>query len=140
MKLKTISFKYISSKLSLIWEWNYKIQILNSYSHGVIPYRVVHNDPKLNNVLFDKATAEPICMIDLDTIMPGTSLFDVGDALRSIANTASEDDKTTDNVSFSTEIFEKFVKRFTQFINKSIGIIFSFVYDKMQPVLQVQRN
>ena len=83
--------------------------LMDALENGVIPYRVVHNDPKLNNVLFDKATAEPICMIDLDTIMPGTSLFDVGDALRSIANTASEDDKTTDNVSFSTEIFEKFV-------------------------------
>ena len=83
--------------------------LMNALESGAIPYRVVHNDPKLNNVLFDKATAEPICMIDLDTIMPGTSLFDVGDALRSIANTASEDDKTTDNVSFSTEIFEKFI-------------------------------
>lgn len=83
--------------------------LMNALESGAIPYRVVHNDPKLNNVLFDKATAEPICMIDLDTIMPGTSLFDVGDALRSIANTASEEDKTTDNVSFSTEIFEKFI-------------------------------
>lgn len=83
--------------------------LMDALEEGVIPYRVVHNDPKLNNVLFDKVTAEPICMIDLDTIMPGTSLFDVGDALRSIANTASEDDKTIENVSFSTEIFEKFV-------------------------------
>ena len=53
--------------------------LMNALESGAIPYRVVHNDPKLNNVLFDKATAEPICMIDLDTIMPGTSLFDVGD-------------------------------------------------------------
>lgn len=83
--------------------------LMNALESGNIPYRVVHNDPKLNNVLFDKSTAEPICMIDLDTIMPGTSLFDVGDALRSIANTASEEDKTVENVSFSTEIFEKFV-------------------------------
>lgn len=83
--------------------------LMDALEEGDIPYRVVHNDPKLNNVLFDKVTAEPICMIDLDTIMPGTSLFDVGDALRSIANTASEDDKTIENVSFSTEIFEKFV-------------------------------
>lgn len=77
---------------------------------GEIPYRVAHNDPKINNVLFDKETSNPICMIDLDTVMPGTGLFDVGDALRSIANSASEDDKTTENVSFSMEVYAQFVK------------------------------
>lgn len=84
--------------------------LMNALSSGEIPYRVVHNDPKLSNVLFDKEKNEPICMIDLDTIMPGTGLFDVGDAIRNIANTASEDDKTVDNVSLSLELYEEFVK------------------------------
>lgn len=77
---------------------------------GEVPYRVCHNDPKLSNVLFDKKSNAPICMIDLDTIMPGSCLFDVGDAIRSIANKASEDDKTTENAELSMELYEEFVK------------------------------
>lgn len=91
--------------------------LMDALEAGEIPYRVVHNDPKISNVLFDKETNAPICMIDPDTIMRGTTLFDVGDALRSIANTASEDDKTTDNVSFSKEIFEEFVKGYIKGMN-----------------------
>ena len=83
--------------------------LIDALNKKEIPYRVVHNDPKLSNVLFDKEKSEPICMIDLDTIMPGTSLFDVGDAIRSIANTASEDDITTENVSFSLDIYKEFI-------------------------------
>ncbi|MBQ9314203.1 MAG: aminoglycoside phosphotransferase family protein [Clostridia bacterium] len=84
--------------------------IMDALEKGEIPYRVCHNDPKLSNVLFDKQKNTPICMIDLDTIMPGSCLFDVGDAIRSIANMASEDDKTTENVSLSVELYEEFVK------------------------------
>lgn len=94
--------------------------LVDALDSGEIPYRVVHNDPKLNNVLFDKETNAPICMIDLDTIMPGTGLYDVGDALRSIANTASEDDKTTKNVSFSIEIYEEFVKGYRKGMGKNL--------------------
>lgn len=83
--------------------------IMIALNKGLIPYRVAHNDPKLSNVLFSKENAEPICMIDLDTIMKGSGLSDVGDALRSIANTASEDDITTKNVSFSLEIYKEFI-------------------------------
>lgn len=88
--------------------------IMEALEKEDIPYRVCHNDPKLSNVLFDKQNNSPICMIDLDTIMPGSSLFDVGDAIRSIANMASEDDKTTENVSFSVELYEEFVKGYLE--------------------------
>lgn len=100
-----------SDAIGFVLEREEKLSVLTSaLEKGDILCRVVHNDPKLNNVLFAKDTGKPICMIDLDTIMPGTCLYDVGDALRSICNTASEDDKTTENVSFSVEIFEEFVK------------------------------
>ncbi|MBQ8300016.1 MAG: aminoglycoside phosphotransferase family protein [Clostridia bacterium] len=79
---------------------------------GALPIRVTHNDPKISNVLVDKKTNVPICMIDLDTCMPGTILYDVGDALRSVANTASEDEKDASLVDFSTVIFESFVRGF----------------------------
>ena len=60
---------------------------------GELPTRVTHNDTKLNNVLFDKETRKPLCVIDLDTVMPGLSLYDFGDGIRFGAATAAEDEK-----------------------------------------------
>ncbi len=59
---------------------------------GRLPLRVTHNDTKLNNIMIDDQTGEALCVIDLDTIMPGLSIFDFGDAIRFGANTAEEDD------------------------------------------------
>ncbi len=86
--------------------------LVENQKTGALPVRVTHNDPKISNVLVDKKTNLPICMIDLDTCMPGTILYDVGDALRSIANTASEDEKDVTIVDFSLDIFESFVRGF----------------------------
>lgn len=82
------------------------------YAKGQFPKRVTHNDTKCNNVLFDKVTKEPIVVIDLDTIMPGMSMYDFGDAVRSIANSAAEDEPDTAKVFFSTEKFRAFAKGF----------------------------
>lgn len=79
---------------------------------NLLPLRVTHNDTKLNNVLFDKDTHAPLCVIDLDTVMPGLSLYDFGDALRSGANTAAEDEIDLSKVSFSLEVYEAFTKGF----------------------------
>lgn len=86
--------------------------VLRLYRDGLIPLRVTHNDTKLNNILFDKTTNESICVIDLDTIMPGFSLYDFGDAIRFGANTASEDEKDLDKVKVSLELFESFARGF----------------------------
>ncbi len=59
---------------------------------GTIPTRVTHNDTKLDNVLFDRASAEPLCVIDLDTVMPGSSLYDFGDLVRTCATYCREDE------------------------------------------------
>lgn len=91
--------------------------LMDNLRAGTIPIRVTHNDPKIDNVLFDKKRNTPICMIDLDTIMPGTGLFDVGDALRSIGNTASEDEKNESKVDFSLTIFENFVRGYLKGMN-----------------------
>ena len=64
-----------------------------------LPLRVSHNDTKLNNVLFDAETEKALCIIDLDTVMPGLSIFDFGDAIRFGANTAEEDEKDLSKVS-----------------------------------------
>lgn len=77
---------------------------------GEIPLRVTHNDTKLNNVMFDNDTDEGLCVVDLDTVMPGSSLYDFGDSIRSGATTAAEDEKDLDKVHFSLEYFDAFVK------------------------------
>lgn len=73
-----------------------------------IPTRVTHNDTKINNILFDKNTLEAVCVIDLDTVMPGSSLYDFGDALRMGASTAAEDETDLDKVWFDEEAFKYF--------------------------------
>ncbi len=88
--------------------------ITDGLKSGEIPTRVTHNDPKLNNVLFDKETGEPICMIDLDTVMPGSILYDIGDAIRYCANTASEEEKDTSNVHFKTDLCIEFIKGYME--------------------------
>lgn len=75
---------------------------------GELPLRVTHNDTKLNNVMFDNKTNEGICVVDLDTVMPGLSLYDFGDSIRFGASTASEDEKDLSKVSMSLELFEAY--------------------------------
>ena len=79
-----------------------------------LPLRVSHNDTKLNNVLFDAETGKALCIIDLDTVMPGLSIFDFGDAIRFGANTAVEDEKDLSKVSLSLPLFSTYVKGFLE--------------------------
>jgi Ser/Thr protein kinase RdoA (MazF antagonist) len=85
-------------------------KVLDLLAAGKLPLRVTHNDTKLNNVLFDKATREPICVVDLDTIMPGLSLYDFGDSLRFMGNTAAEDERDLGKVSFDMDVFKAFAE------------------------------
>jgi len=84
--------------------------IVKKLEKGDIPYRVTHNDTKINNILFDEETGKAVCVIDLDTIMPGSMLYDFGDALRIGASTAAEDETNLDNVQFDLEAFKSFTK------------------------------
>ena len=77
-----------------------------------IPYRVTHNDTKVNNVLVDKETKEPVAVIDLDTVMPGSGLYDYGDGIRSAASTALEDEKDLTKVSIDIEKFKSYTDGF----------------------------
>ncbi len=79
---------------------------------GQLPLRVTHNDTKLNNILIDNTTRKGICVIDLDTVMPGLAVNDFGDAIRFGASTAAEDEKDLSRVSCSMELFEIYVKGF----------------------------
>ena len=81
---------------------------------GKLPLRVTHNDTKLNNILFDKTTGEGLCVIDLDTVMPGLAANDFGDSIRFGANHCAEDEADLSKVNFSMELFEIYTKGFLQ--------------------------
>ena len=81
-------------------------------SQGELPLRVTHNDTKLNNILIDKATGEGICVIDLDTVMPGLACNDFGDSIRFGANHSAEDEKDLSKVNFDLGLFESYTRGF----------------------------
>ena len=79
---------------------------------GELPLRVTHNDTKLNNILFDRATGRALCVIDLDTVMPGLSLYDFGDSIRFGASTGAEDERDLSRIELDLELFEAFTEGF----------------------------
>ncbi len=89
-------------------------EITNAIADGSVPLRVTHNDTKINNVLFDKDTKKGACVIDLDTVMPGSLLYDYGDALRAGAATAPEDEKNLSLMWFDMSAFRHFTKGYLE--------------------------
>ena len=81
---------------------------------GVLPLRVTHNDTKLNNVLMDEKTGRALCVIDLDTVMPGLAAYDFGDAIRFGASTALEDETDLDKVHFSLPYYRAFAEGYLE--------------------------
>ena len=84
-------------------------RIWDAFESGRLPNRVTHNDTKINNVLFDPVTDEAVCVIDLDTIMPGTILFDTGDMIRTACNTGAEDEKDLSLISFNRDMYKALI-------------------------------
>ena len=85
---------------------------LDALRSGKLPLRVTHNDTKLNNILIDRDTHEGICVIDLDTTMPGLSINDFGDSIRFGANHSAEDEKDLSKVTMSLELFRIYAEGF----------------------------
>ena len=81
---------------------------------GELPLRVTHNDTKLNNVLLDKDTRKSLCVLDLDTVMPGLSLYDFGDSIRFGAATAAEDEKDLSKMEMDLHLFEVYTRGFLE--------------------------
>ena len=81
---------------------------------GELPLRVTHNDTKLNNVLLDRKTRKSLCVLDLDTVMPGLSLYDFGDSIRFGAATAAEDEKDLSKMNMDLEMFAVYTKGYME--------------------------
>ena len=119
-QLREAMEKNLSGRLASVWNEvdfaldysKYAPEITAAMEKGDVPLRVTHNDTKLNNVLFDIKTDEDVCVIDLDTVMPGSVLYDFGDALRFGASSCEEDETDTEKIYFDLEKFEAFSKGF----------------------------
>ena len=94
--------------------------ILKLVNDGKIPIRVTHNDTKFNNILFDAAD-NAVCIVDLDTVMPGTVLYDFGDAIRTGANRAAEDEKDLEKVGIDLELFRAYSKGYLETAGKFLN-------------------
>lgn len=99
------TFKQISEIISREEECSVLVNLLED---NKIPYRVTHNDTKVNNVLMDSVTKEPVAVIDLDTVMKGSGLYDYGDGVRSAASNALEDETNLDNVYINMDMFKAY--------------------------------
>jgi hypothetical protein len=87
---------------------------------GKLPMRITHNDTKFNNILFDTSN-HAMCIVDLDTVMPGSVLFDFGDAIRTGANTAAEDEKDLSKVDINLPIYEAYTQGFIKTTRNSLS-------------------
>lgn len=87
-----------------------------------LPLRVTHNDTKLNNILFDKQTDRGICIVDLDTVMPGLSLYDFGDSIRFGANTAAEDETDLTKVSLDIDLYRAYTEGYLSTAGNSLTV------------------
>ena len=86
--------------------------LMNMLREGKLPLKVTHNDTKMSNVLIDDITGEAVCVIDLDTVMPGLTAFDYGDSIRAGATTAAEDETDLTKVHFDLDLFKAYTEGF----------------------------
>ena len=89
----------------------------NMRQDGLLPLRVTHNDTKLNNVLLDRVTRKALCVLDLDTVMPGLSLYDFGDSIRFGAATAAEDEQDLSKMELDLHLFEVYTRGYLEAAN-----------------------
>ena len=107
--------KDVQPELDFVWKREADCSVaLQALREGKLPLRVTHNDTKLNNVLIDRDSGEGICVIDLDTVMPGLSINDFGDSIRFGANHSAEDERDLSKVSFDLSLYEVYTQGFLE--------------------------
>ena len=112
----------VKAELDFVRELSDSMQtILKLGQAGKIPQRVTHNDTKFNNVLIDNATGKGLCVIDLDTVMPGYVQYDFSDSIRTATNTAAEDEKDLSKVSMNLELFSAYTRGFLSQVKSALN-------------------
>ena len=97
----------VKDEIKFVLQREKEVSILvDAHASGELPLRITHNDTKFNNVMIDDESGAGVCVIDLDTVMPGLSLYDFGDAIRTLANPAAEDEADLSLVNFDLQIFD----------------------------------
>ncbi len=104
------------------------IEYFSSVDHLELPTRVTHNDTKLNNVLFDRSSGKALCLIDLDTIMPGHIFHDFGDAVRTLCNAVQEGDPNLEAVEFQHRLFVEFLQGY---VSQTGGLLTDKEWDSL---------
>ena len=112
-KVTDRAFKYSNEIIDLISKIKECSVIVDSLGKS-IPLRVTHNDTKLNNILIDKNSFEGICVIDLDTVMPGSSLFDLGDGIRSACSNSFEDETNPKEIFLNLDLTRSYLKGYLE--------------------------
>lgn len=101
----------VKPEIDFILSYQDKIHaVTDGLENGTLPLRVTHNDTKINNVIMDAATGKALCVVDLDTVMPGSALYDFGDLVRTSTVTAAEDEQDLSKIKFRLDMFEALVK------------------------------
>lgn len=111
---ETIEFALAENRINRVTE------ITDKLKNKTIPYRVTHNDTKLSNILFDKNTNEAVCLIDLDTVMPGALAYDFGEGLRATISKSKEDEEDLSKIKLELDRFEAFTKGFLKEMKETI--------------------
>ena len=107
--------KDVQPELDFVWKREADCSVaLQALRDGKLPLRVTHNDTKLNNVLIDRDSGEGVCVIDLDTVMPGLSINDFGDSIRFGANHSAEDERDLSKVNFDISLYEVYTQGFLE--------------------------
>jgi hypothetical protein len=113
--------KNVPREIETTWRYEEFASILvNLQANREIPLRVTHNDSKLNNVLFDAQTLKALCVVDLDTVMPGLAVNDYGDSIRFGASTAAEDEKDLSKVWIDLDLFTAYTEGFISACGKNL--------------------
>ena len=99
---------------------DYASKIVDLLDNGQIPVRVTHNDTRLNNIMMDDITGKAVVVIDLDTVMAGSVLYDFGDSIRSGCNPRGDDEKDLNKVVFNVQLFEQYVKGYLEALKGTI--------------------
>ena len=103
----------VADEVAFCRRYEQEVHVLtDALEAGEIPLRVTHNDTKINNVLLDEKTGEGVCVVDLDTVMPGLAAYDFGDAIRAGAGTAAEDEPDASKMMLNVDMFRAFAKGF----------------------------